>query len=317
MQIGIITTHSEPEADRRLCEAVINRGGTPLLIDLMQCSLSLTQCQNAHIYYKNEPIESHIQVIIPRIDIPHTSFGLSILRQFEALGIPVTDHVASIEVGRDKLKCLQCLMHHHIPIPATGFAYTKDDLGESLSRLGSSPWVVKVIEGTEGNGVYLAASAEEAQSVFIRHNRKGMRVITQEFITESAGEDLRSFVVDGEVVATMKRKSQNGDFRANIALGAHAYNEPLSEEEEHVVLSATKAIGMNIAGVDFIRSKQGPLILEINTSPGFTGEQGIEAVTKVNVAEAIVAFAEKCGKHRMIRTAEKIPYEQKLASQAV
>lgn len=301
MQIGILTTGSEPAADKRLCETVTMRGGTPLLIDLMQCSLSLAKCQNAHIYYQNEPIESSVHVIIPRIDIPHTAFGLSVLRQFEALKIPVTDNVVSIEKGRDKLRCLQCLMHHNIPIPVTSFAYTQNDLVNITNRChGEAPWVMKVIEGTEGNGVYLVHTLEEAYEIFHRHNQEGMRVIMQEFIGESAGEDLRCFVVDGEIVATMRRKSQTGDFRANIALGAHSFRETLSEEEEHIVLAATRAIKSNVAGVDFIRSKRGPLILEINTSPGITGEQGIESVTGVDVADAIVAYAEKCGKHRLL-----------------
>lgn len=291
MTIGIITTHSEPDADKRLLEAAKQQNQDIMLLDLMQFSLAVSQNSNPHIYYDGQPIEDELQVIIPRIDCPHTPFGFSVLRQFHALGIPSTDSATAISCGRDKLHSLQYLMECNIPIPSTGFAYTREQLKCAIDSIGSFPIVMKVLDGTEGNGVYLAHDHDQAKVIFDRHNMCGTRIIVQEFIKESAGTDMRSFVVGGRIVANMCRKSQNGDFRANIALGGCSTDIKLTSEEEALVLKACAAIGMRIAGVDFIRSERGPLILEINTSPGFTGKEGIESVTHTDIAGLIIADA--------------------------
>ncbi len=294
MKIGILTSHGEPAADQRFCEAATKRGHEAVLIDLMQCSLLLSQDANVHIYYHGRPLPDDIAAIIPRIDIPHTEFGSSVMRQFEALHFPTTDSVAAIEHGRDKLQCMQRLSEYAIPMPATGFAYTREDLKKIIGTVGDYPIIMKLIEGTEGNGVFRVHSLDEAYDIFDRHNTQGMRLIVQEYISESAGTDIRSFVIDGKIVASMRRQSQNGDFRANVSLGAHSFPVDLTTEEAKMVLAATNAIDIQIAGVDFVRSNRGPLLLEINTSPGFTGEQGLESVTSVDVAGLMIDFAVHC-----------------------
>ena len=243
------------------------------------------------LYYNGRSINNEFDIVIPRIDIPYTEYGLAILRQFQAIDVYCTDIAYSIELGRDKLRCLQYLMRKDIPLPTTGFGYSKEDFDNIIKTVGGTPLIIKLIEGTEGIGVFLAENIREAKNILNTFKKLDARIIVQEFVQESSGQDCRSFVVGDKIVANMKRQSQNGDFRANVALGACSFNEVISTEEENLIFRAVKAIGINIAGVDFIRSKRGPLILEINTCPGFAGQEGIEEVTGINVAGAIIDYA--------------------------
>jgi ribosomal protein S6--L-glutamate ligase len=252
----------------------------------------LSVCQDSSdVFYEGKSIGQTFDIIIPRLNVSFTLFGLAVLRQFQAMNIYVTDTAYSIELGRDKLRCLQYLLRQEIPFPTTGFAYSKDDFENIIQTVGGTPLVIKLIEGTEGTGVFLVDDIKQAENIMGTFQQIDTPVIVQEFIAESAGTDLRCFVVGDKIVATMKRESQDGDFRANVSLGGHSSAEIITKEEEEVVLRAAKAIGLNIAGVDLIRSNKGPLIIEINVSPDFCGEQGLESVTGVDVAGAIIDHA--------------------------
>ncbi|NQZ15045.1 MAG: RimK family alpha-L-glutamate ligase [Alphaproteobacteria bacterium] len=289
MKIGILTT-GQVDEDKRLVEAATQAGHEITLLKLMKCSMSVCP-DEGQIFYDGEEISHSFDIIIPRLNVSYTSYGLAILRQFQALDVYVTDTAYSIELGRDKLRCLQYLMRKEIPFPTTGYADSKDDIENIFKTVGDVPLVIKLIEGTEGTGVFLVDDVKQAENLYATLNQFDAPVIVQKFIAESAGEDLRCFVVGDEIVATMKRESQDGDFRANVSLGGHSSSEELSEQEQKVVLGAAKAIGLNIAGVDLIRSNEGPLIIEINVSPDFCGEQGIEVVTGIDVAAAIIDYA--------------------------
>ena len=289
MKIGILTT-GQIDEDKRLIEAAESRGHEITQLKLLKCSMGVCP-ETAEVFYEGESISHDYDIIIPRLNVSYTGYGLAILRQFQALDVYVTDTAYSIELGRDKLRCLQYLMRKGIPFPTTGYADSKDDFENIIKTVGGTPLVIKLIEGTEGTGVFLLDDIKQAENIMATCKQLDTPIIAQEFIAESAGTDLRCFVVGDKVVATMKRQSQDGDFRANVSLGGHSSEEHLSEEENEIVLNAAKAIGLNIAGVDLIRSDRGALVIEINVSPDFCGEQGIESVTGVDVAGAIIDYA--------------------------
>lgn len=295
MHIGILTTNQIDE-DQRFIEAAKERGHKVTLLHLLKCSMSVCP-DNAEIFYEGNKINDVFDIVIPRLNVSYTGYGLAILRQFQALDVYVTDTAYSLELGRDKLRCLQYLMRKGIPFPKTGFADSKGDFNNIINTVGGMPMIIKLNEGTEGTGVFLVDDVKQAENIMGTFKQFDQAIISQEFIAESSGTDLRCFVVGDEIVATMKRESQDGDFRANVSLGGHSSNEVISKEEQEVALKAAKAIGLNIAGVDVIRSDNGPLIIEINVSPDFCGEYGIESVTGVDVAGAIIDYAVK-GKKR-------------------
>ncbi len=288
MRIGILTTGNEKE-DNRLVEAAKERGHTPILLHLLECSLSVC-IKQPEVYYKGKPISDDIDIIIPRIDTQHTSYGLTVLRQFQAMKIAVTDSAHSLELGRDKLRCVQRLLRENIPFPKTGFAYSKEDFDNIINTVGGVPLIIKLVEGTEGVGVFLADDMKHAVNLLKTFKQLSTPLIVQEFIEESSGTDIRALVVGGNIVAAMQRRSQDGDFRANVALGGDVQNVILSEQEKKLVIDAAEALKINIAGVDIIRSRKGPLVIEINVSPGFTG---LEKITGVDVAGKIIDYAAK------------------------
>ncbi len=245
------------------------------------------------IYYKGKPVHDDFDAIIPRIDIPYTNLGYKLLRQFQAMGTFVTDTAYSLELARDKLRCLQYLLKKEVPFPATGFAYAKKGYDELIKVIGEPPFVIKLNEGTQGIGVFLAEDEKNARNLLKTFAQLDTEVMLQEFIEESSGTDLRCFVVGGKVVASMRREAQDGDFRANISLGGHAHDADLSPEEEELAIKASAAVGMNISGVDIIRSNRGPLVIEINSAPDFTGKWGLENISGVDVAAAIIAHTEE------------------------
>ncbi len=286
MRIGILTTGNEHE-DNRLVEAAEQRGHEPRLLHLLKCSLSVCN-ERPNVYYKGTPISDDFDVIIPRIDTSHTQYGLTILRQFQAMHIFTTDIAHALELGRDKLRCIQRLLRENIPFPSTGFAHSKEDFDNIINTVGGVPLIIKLVEGTEGVGVFLADDMKHAVNLLKTFQQLSVPLIAQEFIEESAGKDVRVFVVGDEIVATMQRQSKDGDFRANHALGGETQLTILSEQEKEVALTAARAIGINIGGVDLIRSNRGPMVIEINVAPGFTG---LEEITGVDVAGKIIEYA--------------------------
>ncbi len=291
MRIGILTTHFTEEEDR-LIEAGKERGHEVVALDLLKCSISICP-DDPKVYYEGSRIGSDFDAIIPRIDCPHTEFGFMVLRQFQAMGIYTTDTAYSLELCRDKLRCLQYLMRKNVRFPTTGYAHVKEDFKRIINTVGGCPLVIKLNEGTEGNGVFLAEDEKAAKNFLGTFKQFDTRIMAQEFISESAGTDVRVVIIGDEIIGAYKRESQDDDFRANLALGAHATNEILSEEDIDTVRRATKAININIAGVDLMRSKNGPLIIEINSALDFTGEHNIENVCKVDVAGAMIEYAVK------------------------
>lgn len=289
MRIGILTTGSKYEDDR-LVESAKKSGCDAQLLKVLKCSISVDVDQ-PKIYYEGTDISHVFDIIIPRINIPHTIYGLTILRQFQVMNIYTTDVALALEIGRDKLRCKQYLMSQHLPVPTTGYGYSKNDFDTVIQAVGGPPLILKLVEGTEGTGVFLAKDEKEAHNILGSFKQFDARVISQEFIEESSGTDLRCFVVGNKVVAAMKRESQDGDFRANVALGAHSFKVDITPEEEKLALDGARAIGINVAGIDIIRSKRGPLIIEINVAPDFGGEFGLEATTGADVAGEIIKFA--------------------------
>lgn len=289
MQIGILTTGNEIE-DNRLLEAAEQRGHHAELLYLPKCSISVC-LNNPEIYYEGRPIAHLYDVIIPRVDVPHTEFGMVVLRQFQSMHICTTDRAQALELGRDKLRCLQRLLRDNIPFPTTGYAHSKEDFDNIIKTVGGVPVIIKLIEGTEGIGVFLADDLKHAKNILKTFQRLSAPLIIQEFIEESAGSDIRAFVIDGHVIAAMQRQSQDGDFRANIALGGRSAPVLLSPEEQEIAINAAKAIGINIAGIDLIRSRKGTLVIEINTAPNFSGKWGLEEVSGVDVAGCIIDYA--------------------------
>lgn len=287
MRIGILTT-SQKDEDNRLIEAGRQKGHEVVPLPLFKCSISACP-EDPVLYFEGKRLEN-FDAIIPRINVSYTDYGTTILRQFQALKYYTTDNAYSIEVGRDKLRCLQHFIRGGIPFPKTGFAYSKEDFDNIIKTVGGTPLIIKLIEGTEGIGVFLADDIKHAKNILKTFKQLSAPLIVQEFIEESAGSDLRVFVVGGKVIASMERRSQDGDFRANIALGGAGYQVNISPEEEKLALNACRTIGINIAGVDIIRSNRGPLIIEINVSPDFCGEQGLEKIAGVDVASAIIDY---------------------------
>lgn len=286
MRIGILTTGHEHE-DNRLLEAAAKRGYQAEIIHLLKCSISICM-DEPDVYYNGTAIRDRFDIIIPRIDTPHTEYGLTILRQFQSMHVFTTEKARSIALGRDKLRCTQRMLKKSIPFPTTGFAHSTEDFDNIINTVGGVPLIIKLVEGTEGAGVFLAHDMKHAINLLKTFQQFSIPLIVQKFIKESAGTDIRAFVVGGEVVAAMQRTSQDGDFRANVALGGEVEKIVLTDLEKEIALKAARAIDIDVAGVDIIRSDRGPLVIEINVCPGFTG---LESVSDRDVAGAIIEHA--------------------------
>ncbi len=290
MRIGILTTGHEEE-DNRFLEAAKQRGYDVKLLYILKCSIGVC-IDKPEIYYEGNSIKSDFDIIIPRIDTPHTDYGLTILKQFRSMRVFTSESSSALELGRDKLQCVQRLMREKIPFPATGFAYSKEDFDNIINTVGGVPLIIKLVKGTEGVGVFLADDMKHAINLLKTFKQLSSPLIVQKFIEESAGTDIRAFVVGGKVIAAMERKAVDGDFRANIALGGQGKSLKLTPEEEDLAIRAAKAIDINVAGVDLVRSNDGPLVIEINTSPNFQSKKmGLENVSGVDIAGAIIEFA--------------------------
>lgn len=287
MKIAILTT-DQVEDDQRLVEAARGLGHSATLLDLRYISIVLRPSE-PQIFYRNEDVTRTFDAVIPRLNVSFTDYGINVLQQFICAKVYVSESPEALRLGRDKLKCLQFLLEKGSPFPATGIAFANESFA-SIFRLLRAPYVIKLIESTEGTGVFLSHDIKEAENIIKTFGKLGASFLVQEFVEEAAGVDLRAFVVGDKVSAAMRRESQDGDFRANVSLGGHSRAEQLSEEETRIVLEATRSIGINVAGVDFVRSQAGPLLLEINVSPDFTGEYGIENVTGCDIASCIIQF---------------------------
>lgn len=287
MNIAILSRGPGNYSTKRLKEEAEKRGHKVRVINHAECYVTAEQSKPV-VRYEGEDL-SHIDVIIPRIGQSITKYGSAMVRQFEMQGVFTTSSSIAINRSRDKLRTMQLLARAGVGIPKTVFARETADLDDVIEQAGGVPLIIKVARGTHGNGVVLAETKKAAQAVMQAFYVEGVNFVVQEFIEESAGTDIRAFVVGGKVVASMKRQSLDDDFRSNLHQGGEGIPIKLTDEERKTAQKAARAMGLSICGVDMLRSKRGPLVLEVNPSPGF----GIEKVTDRNVGEKIIEYVEQ------------------------
>jgi ribosomal protein S6--L-glutamate ligase len=297
MKIGILSRNKNLYSTRRLIEAAEERGHEVHVLDVLRCYMNITS-HRPSIHYKGEEL-SGFDAVIPRIGASVTFYGTAVLRQFEMMGVYPLNESVAITRSRDKLRSLQLLARKGIGLPVTGFAHSPDDIQDMMKMVGGAPSVIKLLEGTQGIGVVLAETKKAAESVIEAFMGLKTNILIQEFIKESGGTDIRCFVVGGRVVAAMKRQGAEGEFRSNIHRGGSATLVRLTPEERSTAVRAAKITGLNVCGVDILRSNHGPLVMEVNSSPGL---QGIETTTEKDVAGMIINFIEKNAKPHKTRT---------------
>jgi len=288
MKIKILSRNPKLYSTSRLVEAAKKRKHDVEVIDPLKCDIVIEK-RKPNIYYKGGYIEG-VDAIIPRIGASVTFYGTAVVRQFEMMGSFTTTDSEALVRSRDKLRSLQVLSRAKIGLPKTVFTNYSRDVEGVIKQVGGTPLVIKLLEGTQGVGVVLAETKNAASSVIEAFNGLQARVIVQEFIKEAKGADIRAFVVDGHVVGAMKRQGKEGEFRSNLHRGGSAEVFELSDEEEIAAIKATKAMGLGVAGVDMLQSARGPLILEVNSSPGL---EGIEAATGKDIAKTIIRYIER------------------------
>jgi ribosomal protein S6--L-glutamate ligase len=290
MRIAILSRRPSLYSTSRLKEAGKNRGHEMSVVDYLRCYMDITS-RRPQVIYQGEPLK--VDAIIPRIGASNTFYGTAVVRQFEMMGVFVANESQAISRSRDKLRSLQLLARDGVGLPVTGCAHSTKDIDGVISLAGGTPLVVKLIEGTQGVGVILAETKKAAQAVIEAFRGLDANILVQEFIKEAGGSDVRCFVVGGRVVATMKRQAAPGEFRSNLHRGGSAEKIKISPEERSTAVRAARTMGLNISGVDVLRSNHGAVVMEVNSSPGL---EGIEKATGVDVAGKIIEFIEKNAK---------------------
>ncbi|MGB0521519.1 MAG: 30S ribosomal protein S6--L-glutamate ligase [Flammeovirgaceae bacterium] len=288
MKIAILSRNSNLYSTKRLVEAATKKGHEAVVIDHLKCIIELEK-KNPKIYYNGKYLDD-IDAVIPRIGASVTFYGTAVVRQFEMMNVFTAVESQALVRSRDKLRSLQVLARAGVGLPKTVFTNYSKDVEHVISSVGGAPLVLKLLEGTQGLGVVLAETHNAASSVIEAFNGLKARVIAQSFIKEAGGADIRAFVVDGVVVGAMKRQGKEGEFRSNLHRGGSASLIELTDEESNTALKATKAMGLGVAGVDMLQSAKGPLVLEVNSSPGL---EGIEAATQKDVAKEIIKYVER------------------------
>ncbi len=287
MKIGILSRSTSLYSTKRLVEAAKARGHEVEVIDTLKCYMDITSTKPM-VHYQNREL-SDFDAIIPRIGASITFYGTAVLRQFEMMGVFSLNESVAISRARDKLRSLQLLSRKGIGLPITGFAHNTKMTQDLIKLVGGAPLVIKLLEGTQGKGVVLAETDKAAESVIDAFREMDANILVQEFIKEANGSDIRCFVIGDEVVASMKRTAKAGEFRSNLHRGGTAEIIEITKEEKEAAIGATKALGLNVAGVDLLRSNRGPLIMEVNSSPGLNG---IETATGKDVAGMIIEYLE-------------------------
>lgn len=296
MKIAILSNGNANYSTKRLKEVALARGHQVRIVKYRDCYASI-EMNNPTVSYRGEDLTGY-DAIIPRIASYMTRYGTAIVRQLEMQGVYTSSSSIAITRSRDKLRSMQLLAKVGVGIPKTVFSRNSTDIDDLIDKIGGTPVIIKLARGTHGNGVVLAETKKAAKSVlqaFYLSNEDGTNVLLQEYIEESAGTDIRAFVVGSRVVASMKRQSLDDDFRSNLHKGGEGTVVKLTDEERKTAVKAAKAMGLNIAGVDMMRSNRGPLVLEVNASPGF----GIEKVTGRDVATPIIEYVELNAKRRV------------------
>jgi ribosomal protein S6--L-glutamate ligase len=300
MRIGILSRRPQLYSTRRLIEAVQVREHEVMVIDPLKCYMNITSHRPA-VYYKGEILDD-FDAVIPRIGASITFYGTAVVRQFEMMGVYSVNESVAITRSRDKLRSLQLMARKGIGLPVTGFAHSTQYTEDLIDLVGGSPLVIKLLEGTQGIGVVLAESNQAATSVIEAFKGLKANILVQEFIRESSGQDIRCLVVGDKVVAAMLRKGRKGDFRSNLHRGGKAEPVRITPEERSTAVRAARVMGLNVAGVDMLRSNHGPVVMEVNSSPGL---EGIENATGLDIAGKIVQYIEKNAKQGRTRTKGK------------
>ena len=300
MKIGILSTNRNLYSTRRLVEAAKERGHEVLVINHKQCYMNITS-HNPSVHWKGEAIEG-VDAIIPRIGASVSFYGTAVVRQFEMMGVYSLNESVAITRSRDKLRASQLLARKGIGLPVTGFANSPGDTEDLLKIAGGAPVVIKLLEGTQGVGVVLAETKKAAESVIEAFRGLKANFMVQEFIKEAGGADIRCFVIGDKVVAAMKRQGKEGEFRSNLHRGGTAKLIKITPEERSTAVRSARVMGLNVAGVDLLRSNHGPVVMEVNSSPGL---EGIENATGKDIASMIIEFIEKNAKKGRTRTRGK------------
>ena len=295
MKIAILSRNSSLYSTKRLKEAAIARGHEVAVVDYLRCYMDIS-ARKPRVLFRGEEVSP--DAVIPRIGATYTFYGAAVVRQFEMAGIYTLNDSQSISRSRDKLRSLQLLSRAGVGLPTTSFAHSTQDIDGLLDVVGGPPVVVKVLEGTQGLGVVLAETKKAAESVISAFRQLDANILVQEFIKEARGADIRAFVVGGKVVAAMKRQGAPGEFRSNLHRGGHAEAVKLTPAERATAVRAAKTMELNVSGVDLVRSDSGPMVLEVNSSPGL---EGIEGASGVDIADAIIEYIEDNAEHEPVR----------------
>ncbi|MEX0708232.1 MAG: 30S ribosomal protein S6--L-glutamate ligase [Woeseia sp.] len=297
MKIGVLSTNRNLYSTRRLVEACEKRGHEARVINHKRCYMNITTLKGG-VHYRGEPVD-RLDAIIPRIGASISFYGTAVVRQFEMMGTYSVNESVAITRSRDKLRALQLLSRKGIGMPVTGFANSPGDTEDLLKFVGGAPVVIKLLEGTQGVGVVLAETTSAAESVIEAFSGLNADFMVQEFIKEAGGSDIRCFVIGEKVVASMKRSGKEGEFRSNLHRGGSAEVIKITPEERSTAVRSARIMGLNVAGVDLLRSNHGPVVMEVNSSPGL---EGIEKATGKDVAGMIVQFIEKNARHGRTQT---------------
>ncbi|MFW5489324.1 MAG: 30S ribosomal protein S6--L-glutamate ligase [Desulfovibrio sp.] len=300
MKIAILSRKKSLYSTTALFEAAKARGHEVLVINPLRCYMNITS-HNPTIHYKGEKLDD-VDAIIPRIGPSITFFGTAVVRQFEMMGTYSLNESVAITRSRDKLRSLQLLARKGIGLPVTGFANSTKFTEDLIEMVGGAPLVVKLVQGTQGIGVVLAENRQAAQSVIEAFQGLKANILVQEYIKEAKGRDIRCFVIDGKVMAAMERRAEEGEFRSNLHRGGSARVAKITPEERSTATRAAKIMGLNVCGVDLLRTNHGPVVMEVNSSPGL---EGIEKATGKNLAERIIMFMEKQARSKSTRTKGK------------
>jgi ribosomal protein S6--L-glutamate ligase len=297
MKIVVLSTNPKLYSTHRLMEAGKARGHQMVVLNHKRCYMNITTMRPS-IHYKGEAVEG-VDAVIPRIGASVSFYGTAVVRQFEMMGVYSVNESMAITRSRDKLRALQLLSRKGIGLPVTGFANSPDDTEDLLDFVGGAPVVIKLLEGTQGVGVVLGETRKAAESVIEAFRGLNANFMVQEFIKEAGGSDIRCFVIGDKVVASMKRTGKEGDFRSNLHRGGSAELVRITPEERSTAVRSAKIMGLNVAGVDLLRSNHGPVVMEVNSSPGL---EGIESATGKDIAGQVIQFIEKNARPGRTRT---------------
>ncbi|HLF99025.1 MAG TPA: 30S ribosomal protein S6--L-glutamate ligase [Acidimicrobiia bacterium] len=288
MKIAVLSQKGSLYSTRRIREAAEERGHDVRVVDYLRCYMNITS-RRPIVMYQGEELKD-FDAVVPRIGASATFYGTAVVRQFEVSGVYSVNESQAISRSRDKLRSLQLLARAGIGLPVTGFAHSTKDIASVLDIVGGPPVIIKLLEGTQGVGVVLAETRKAAEAVMQAFRQLEGNMLVQEFVSEAGGADIRAFVIGRRVVAAMMRQAPEGEFRSNLHQGASAMKVRLTPEERTTAVRAARTMGLNVAGVDMLRSEHGPLVMEVNSSPGL---EGVETTTGVDVAGKIIQFIEK------------------------